>query len=274
MSPPPQAFFLGSGQARRFCVVWKPPPEVPARGSLLFVPPFAEEMNKSRRMVALAARALAQCGFTVMRVDLHGCGDSAGRLRDSSWSLWQEDIVRAARWLDGRGDGPRRLWSLRAGALLAAAAAPLSGIDRHLLWQPVLSGMQHLVQFLRMRVAADAFSIADPAQRSTQKQLLAQLQAGQSVAVAGYELPAAIALPLNAATLDTPPPGGAIWLEVASDDPPGLAPAAAARVGQWQANGAHIQARAVCGPAFWQTQEIEDCPALVAATTDLLVAPR
>ena len=38
------------------------------RGSVLYVHPFAEEMNKSRRMVALQSRMLAEKGFAVMHV--------------------------------------------------------------------------------------------------------------------------------------------------------------------------------------------------------------
>jgi hypothetical protein len=36
------------------------------RGSVIYVPPFAEEMNRSRRMAALQARAFAAMGFGVL----------------------------------------------------------------------------------------------------------------------------------------------------------------------------------------------------------------
>src|SRR5688500_5815022 len=62
------------------------------RGVVLLLPPFAEEMNKSRRMCALLARGLAADGWRVVRIDLLGCGDSAGSLRDASWEQWCDDL--------------------------------------------------------------------------------------------------------------------------------------------------------------------------------------
>lgn len=47
------------------------------RGSIVYIHPFAEEMNKSRRMAALQARALTLAGFAVLQLDLIGCGDEA-----------------------------------------------------------------------------------------------------------------------------------------------------------------------------------------------------
>ena len=52
-----EAFFLpGPRPPGRFCLLHLP--TGPVRGCVLFVPPFAEEMNKSRRMVALTAEHL------------------------------------------------------------------------------------------------------------------------------------------------------------------------------------------------------------------------
>jgi exosortase A-associated hydrolase 2 len=265
-----EALFIGRGAGRRFVVCWHPPAGVARRGAVLFVPPFAEEMNKSRRMVALTAAALAARGFTVLRIDLGGCGDSAGRLDQMTWHGWLDDLETAWRWLHGATGAVPWLWSLRAGALLAHAAAPrLAAIAGQVLWQPVLSGKQYLTQFLRMRVAADAFALPDPSQRASTGSLMAALAAGEAVDVGGYRTPPAIALPLAASELDTTlHAGNAYWLEVAVADPATLAPGSRAHIARWQAAGQRITASAVNGPQFWATPEIEDCPALVAATVD------
>jgi hypothetical protein len=42
------------------------------------VPPFAEEMNKSRRMIAEVGRRLEGSGVGMLLVDLFGTGDSEG----------------------------------------------------------------------------------------------------------------------------------------------------------------------------------------------------
>lgn len=267
------AFFLGAGAARRFAVCWRPPAGTQLRGGLLFVPPFAEEMNKSRRMVALAAQALAQRGFVVLRLDLAGCGDSGGELEQASWNDWIADLELGWRWLRDHAD-PVGLWALRAGALLAHSVQALVQPPAiHLLWQPVLSGKQHLTQFLRLRVAADAFSVPDPSARASTASLMAALHAGEVVNVAGYRLPPAIALPLAATDLAMPSGNLDVhWLEVSAAAEPSLAPASQGRVAQWQAAGRQVTCRAVAGPPFWSTQEIEDCPALITATVEALCA--
>jgi hypothetical protein len=43
-------------------------------------------------------------------------------------------------------------------------------------------------------------------------------------------------------------------------------PASAKRLEQWQAAGYSIGNQLVTGPAFWQTTEIEEAPALLEAT--------
>ena len=74
---PAQPGFVGRGPQRRFWL------HHPARGGavrarVLYLHPLAEEMNRSRRMAALQARALAAAGCEVLQPDLLGCGDSAG----------------------------------------------------------------------------------------------------------------------------------------------------------------------------------------------------
>lgn len=270
-----EAFFLGAGAARRFAVCWRPSAAVTPCGALLFVPPFTEEMNKSRRMVALTASALADCGFVTLRVDLAGCGDSAGLFSQASWDGWLDDLAVGWDWLRARAPSAPWLWSLRAGALLGGGLLhKLDVTPRLLLWQPLLSGKQHLTQFLRLRVAADAFAVADASARATTQGLLQSLAAGDAVSIAGYALPSAVALPLAASELVAPPtPTDVLWFEVDNGQAPALAPLAATRITQWQASGHRVVARAVGGPQFWATQEIEDCPALLEATVEALCPP-
>jgi hypothetical protein len=45
-----------------------------------------------------------------------------------------------------------------------------------------------------------------------------------------------------------------------------LSPAALVRLTQWQAAGQHVRSNLVNGPAFWQTSEISECPALLDAS--------
>ena len=165
----------------------------------MFLHPFAEEMNKSRRMAALQSRALALAGYGVLQIDLLGCGDSSGGFSDATWDGWIEDAVLAWRWLRARVEGPLWLWGLRVGCLLATAAAMRVGErSRLLLWQPVTSGKQALQQFLRLSVAGELMSGKDEGGAGALK---ARLAAGTTVEVAGYRLAPSLAGGLEQAEL-------------------------------------------------------------------------
>lgn len=275
MLPPLNAFFQPAPDGgQRLYLHHLPPQGLPVTGAVLYVHPWAEEMNKGRRMAALASRGLAAQGLAVLQLDLLGCGDSSGDLGDATWAAWMDDVTRAAHWLQAQHPGaPLWLWGLRSGALLASAAAThIGGPLNLLLWQPALQGKTLLQQFLRLKAAAQ---LADGGGKALLDAARADLAAGRPVEVAGYRLPAALAKGLEAATLAPPPPGTTepgrlVWLEMSTQPEPTLAPATQAAWPRWQAAGWRVEGRALQGPAFWQTTEIEDAPALLAATTAAL----
>lgn len=232
---------------------------------MLYIHPFAEEMNKARRMAALQARALAAAGYDVLQIDLLGCGDSSGDFADACWQAWQDDISEAVCVLRQRSAAPLILWGLRAGCLLAAeAAAALTEPADFILWQPVISGKQHWQQFMRLKMAGE---MASGQAKAVGEQLRQRLAAGQPVEIAGYSVATALAAGLEQAELKPPAGNGrVIWLETSLRDEATLAPVSQKRIEQWQAAGWHVDARIARGPAFWQTTEIEDAPELIAAT--------
>lgn len=251
-------------------------PEAQTRGALLFVHPFAEEMNKSRRAVANAAREFARNGWHVTTLDLLGCGDSSGDFADATWDAWIDDIVLMWQMLAQSQSTTPILWGLRAGALLAVEAIKrLPQVPDLVLWQPVLSGRTFLNQFLRLKVAAQMLGQEGAAANT--KGLRAELEAGRQVEVAGYMLNPALAMPLERAELDPPAstPKRVLWCEVAARAADlAVSPAAAARQAKWQSAGADVHSVVVDGLAFWQTQEIAECPALVTATVNALERTR
>jgi exosortase A-associated hydrolase 2 len=266
--PGAEPFFLESGQGQRFCLFH--PPAVPCQGAVLYVHPFAEEMNRSRRMAALQARALAALGYGVLQIDLHGCGDSSGDFGDARWEQWRADLALGAAWLRSRLDRPPILWGLRLGALLAldyarSAADPVHAL---LLWQPVLNGSTYLTQFLRLRMVNALLDGGPTAQTGTDT-LRRALQAGEMIEVAGYDLHPALA-----AALDRLSPAEAMvpacpvhWFEACSTFDHAL-PAARARVGaSWRASGVDLHLHVLHCPPFWTTPEVTENPAWVAATS-------
>jgi exosortase A-associated hydrolase 1/exosortase A-associated hydrolase 2 len=260
-----EAFALGP---RLRCIA--EPASGQVRGVVLLLPPFAEEMNKSRRMCALLARGLAADGWRVVRIDLFGCGDSAGSLREATWQQWCDDLrSELDRHLCAKAPS-LWLWGLRAGALFVPellAAAPHANL---LLWQPVLSGQTHLSQFLRLQAAAALLGGGKSGEPSPAR----TLAAGEVVEVAGYELPPAVARGLQSAVFDVPANfrGQVAWLEVSMS--PGAQPGVASQraIDRLRSAGHSVSFEDVNGAPFWQSVEIEQNEELLARSRSLVVS--
>jgi uncharacterized protein len=265
-----KAFYADVRGGRRFCILHEPGTRSVRGGALVHVHAFAEEMNKSRRMVALAARVLAENGWAVLLMDLAGCGDSSGDFRDATWRGWVDDTLFAYDWLGTRFGGACWLWGSRAGCLIAAAAGVrLSGQVPLLFWQPVLAGRPHVAQFLRLKLASEALSQAD--ERTDMQKLRSRLIKGECVEIGGYSLNPQLAEGLDRAELLLKrQQASVICLEVVSEDGIGLAPATRAHVEGLRARGVRIDAGTVIGPPFWRTVETAESPALAAATVAFL----
>ena len=264
-------FYLTGTKGPLFCVHVTPAARTAPRGGVLYLPPFAEESNRARRMAILQARRLAARGWSVLLLDLFGTGDSGGEFHDARWEVWLDDADRAAKWLAGHVPGqPLVLWGVRLGGLLATALAAKDAgrFQRLLLWQPVLRGDRFVTQFLRLRVAAAMAA----GEKETTQTLRERIAAGERLEVAGYELaPNLVSAidnvqieqfldPLARCALD--------WFElVPADREPTLAPASK-RLWDTQ-SGATWRNRVVAGEPFWSIQEITLAPHLLEATDAL-----
>jgi exosortase A-associated hydrolase 2 len=241
---------------------------------IIYIHPFAEEMNKARRMAAMQARALAQAGYSVLQIDLLGCGDSSGDFCDATWQGWVGDVLQACHWLRSQGNAPLWLWGLRAGCLLAVdVARQLDEACNFLFWQPPSVGKPLLQQFLRLKVAGDMLGGQAKGAMEAMRQQLAD---GSPVEIAGYMLSSELAMGFDQAGLVPPNGTGPTprleWFELSTREHASLSPVSAKTIAQWQQSGCQVGSHIVQGPAFWQTSEIEDAPALVAATIAALSA--
>lgn len=241
-------------------------------GSVLYLPPFAEEMNRCRNHAAAMARRLAAQGQRVLLLDHFGTGESEGRIPEAGWDHWLADATAAAQWLQAQQGGPLTLWGIRTGALLAADVAtsqPELALARLLFWQPVLDGKLFLNQYLRLRIASQLVHDAD---RETTETIRARLAAGEDIEVAGYPLSGRMAESLSARKM-APAPGLARqpidWIEVVAKADQPLGVPARRLVDSLTAAGAAVQTRTVVCPQIWQTYEREDAPELQAATLAL-----
>lgn len=266
-----EPFFLKSATGQRFCLFHRP--MGPCRGAILYVHPFAEEMNRSRRMAALQARALAVEGYAVLQLDLYGCGDSSGDFGEARWDLWKDDLDTGIAFLRKEVDQPVTLWGLRLGATLALdyARTTSTPIAAMLLWQPVLNSSTYLTQFLRLRTASALLADGASAQTGTAA-LRDALHAGETLEIAGYDLGPALA-----ASLDALEPAEALapscpvyWLEAGTAPGQPLSPAAARVSAEWQRRGVDLDLRTVHCPPFWTTSEITVCQDWLDATSAAL----
>jgi exosortase A-associated hydrolase 2 len=265
-----QPFLLSRKTGYRFCVLHTPPKDRQVHGGCVFVPPFGEERNKSRRMVGMQARALAELGCAVLQIDLDGCGDSSGELREATVPGWIDDVAAAVKWMHAEGWAPLRLWGLRLGALLAARTAvelPRNAVESLLLWQPVLDGKTHLTQFLRIGIAADMTAAAPARAQAGPRE---RLRCGETVEIAGYEITPAFARELDELRMPAAEVAGmpADWFEISATDGVAPPPASARLLAEWRTAGGSVTYHHVVGEAFWSTVEITDCPQLVQRTTE------
>lgn len=240
----------------------------PVRGCVLHAPAFAEEMNKSRRMVTLTAQAMARNGWVVLVPDLVGTGDSPGDLSVVNWIDWVDDLERLACWMQGqdesRGGGRLWIWGLRTGALLSSAVARrLSPTPALLWWQPFLNGKVALQQFLRIASAGQLNKAGAPKPLSPSQ----QLDRAGVTEVGGYLIGRQLAEGLAAANLDAPDGVPRVeWMDVvaAADLPP--SPASAVALDRIAKTVSLTRHQRLVGVPFWTSVEIECVGKLVDLT--------
>jgi exosortase A-associated hydrolase 2 len=273
--PAPEPGFIELGNRRLYAVQWRP--AGPLRGTVVYVPPFAEELNRCRTLAADAARALAADGWRCVLADLHATGESDGDTAEADWDTWVADTVQLLRALGERG-GETVLWGMRTGALIAAevAAQVPEQVSRLLLWQPVLDGSLFLNQYLRLRIASQVVHTGNAAgnttggTKETTDSLRQRLAAGEVLEIGGYPLPGPLAQALSGrklAALAGRVPQPVAWVEVATQAGAPASPASRKLIETWPTP---IRLETVGGQMVWQVHERADAPEMVQATRRLL----
>lgn len=270
-SPSPELSFLPGSAGSNFSIYYPPFDEVTRKPAVLFVPPFAEEMNKSRRQVSLQARDFAARGFPVLTPDLYGTGESEGDFHDARWRIWRDDLIGAANWIRERHDVKIILWGLRLGGLMAFdLLAPLGeAVSRILLWQPVISGQVHMTQFIRLRAAAEMLGGHDSASTS---EIRAELARGNSVEIAGYTLHPELAAEIESLAVtnflsESLP--CIDWFEMGGLSG-ALPPASKTCADKLRGAGSQVRVETIEGDPFWTTTEIAVSERLIEKTSDSL----
>lgn len=152
-----EAFYFGPSSTYLFGA-YHPPKLSNRREGIVLCSPFGQENMRAHRSLRRLAINLSNLGYSVLRFDYRGTGDSAGTLAEVTAEDWQQDIRIAVQELIDIAAVPKvSLLGLRIGALLAAQiAANHQNISRLVMWDPVVSGQAYIDELNREISAAQS----------------------------------------------------------------------------------------------------------------------
>lgn len=242
-------------------------PDRPTARCLICNPLF-EERKTAQRALTNLARKMAGRGLAALLFDYRGCGDSGGEFAEFAVADWLADLRTATRQLASLAPGCETVYcGLRFGATLAMlAAAANPEVKTCCLWAPVVSGKQYLFEELRRKIMKEMLTFG--ANRSTRDELVARLQAGETVDLDGYALAPRLFHDLCAVDLASGPewhpetrfaiweigPGARLSRELKN---------LAGRLARCAAKDVRMQ-------AFWNQVGLVDCTDLIDATVQWL----
>jgi pimeloyl-ACP methyl ester carboxylesterase len=155
----PRPLYL-DGSGKPVFAFLHPGAELGKRTAVLMCPPFGWEDMCCYRVRRDWAQGLAQDGYTTLRIDLPGSGDSAGAPGDpGQLDAWTEAVTEAALWL-AHSSGADQVAAIGIGlGGLVACRAALGGaaIDGLALWAVPAKGKT----LLRELKAFSAFEVAN-----------------------------------------------------------------------------------------------------------------
>jgi alpha/beta superfamily hydrolase len=148
-------FFFGNSKQPLYGVYHPPRAQTARSTAVVLCYPLWQEYMRAHRAFRQLAMLLSKAGFSVLRFDYFGTGDSAGESDAGDVSRWTHDVGTAIDELkDTAGVTRVSLVGLRVGASLAAAvAAERKDLDRIILWDPVVGGKAYVDKMVRTEQA-------------------------------------------------------------------------------------------------------------------------
>lgn len=121
-------------------------------GAIVLCQPVGHEYFRLHRAFRNIAVALSRLGFSVLRFDYYGTGDSHDDASRATLTRWQADVSAAVDELKRRSVVPRvSIAGLRLGATIAwLECLTRSDVDLLVMWEPVVSGRVYLEQLRRV----------------------------------------------------------------------------------------------------------------------------
>jgi len=198
----PEYFFF-ENQNEHIFAAWHQAEKTPQKGSLLFLSAFAEEKNNSRRIEYCLARSLSQEGYSVLRFDYRGTGDSAGDFEQYAVTDEISDIRAAWEKLLALAPGQKAgLLGLRWGANEAFMVCEDLRPDFVVAIAPIYDVRKYLRDCVRKNIAAQLGLYGEIVKNS--QQLIEDLENGQLISFDGFMISQARYIQMLQSKLRTP----------------------------------------------------------------------
>jgi exosortase A-associated hydrolase 2 len=265
-------FFIEASKGKLFALyIFGGLGKMPER-AVIYFPPFAEEMNKARRMMTLMSHRAALLGYGVLSIDLFGTGDSEGDFSDARWEIWLDDMAQAIHWLKMQGIKRFVFIGLRLGAILALDCTRLftDNVDRIIIWQPTVNGKHFMTQFLRLRMAAD---MMQNSKNNTTKSLRKRIDLGERIEVAGYLLDPILINKIDELELENLGFAGMPnihWIDLVPSTDRHMSPVNQRIIEAWRKVGIKVNDTVMVGEAFWSSLDVSVVPELIDKTYRVL----
>jgi pimeloyl-ACP methyl ester carboxylesterase len=126
--------------------------------AVIVCPPFLEERILSHRLLNRLQKRLTLEGYTTVRFDYHGTGDSSGDVSGVTLESMNRDLERIVGYTR-ETYGPERITMLgvRLGGTVVMDSV-LPDADSALLWSPVVSTRRYIQELYKLQILSDTTS--------------------------------------------------------------------------------------------------------------------
>ncbi len=140
-----QSIWMGTDQRPVFARLTVPTTST-SRGGIVISPPIFRDARASRQALRELAFVLADDGFTVLRFDHFGTGDSGGDLDGDFLDTWNDQMVESVALLRSMGLSEISAVGMRLGATILVTAATRHSLNLSsiVLWDPCETGRAYL----------------------------------------------------------------------------------------------------------------------------------
>lgn len=266
--------YLDTSSGRIFVLFVIPRQATRPVGGVIALPPFAEEMNKSRHMLAMLGQRLASMGIVFALPDLYGTGDSEGEFSEATWGHWLSNVRATVEAVSDYGITGLNFVALRLGIFLLPDLQGSRFADRSkvVMWNPVQRGSKMIDQMLRAKVIRERESADEGGTIAT---LRKEIRGAGGMEVAGYRLTDALVSSVDGLELSKvqmPVNSEVEWIDTSPIGTDRVAPAVEVIKSAWSGRIRSLAYSRIVGQQFWMGPEIDLVPDLISRTTAILAS--